>query len=578
MRLGRLLATGTAVALVWPAVLTAGTTIPAAAAPEAAQTYPGPAYSADFPTTPTAEANQTKLWFHAGAWWALLLEPTGRTVRVHELMPDHSWRPTSAIVNADTGAVGDALHDGDLVHVATRTADEALRYVRLSFDPAARDYRVGVPSLITPRGSLEPASLAEDTTGRLWAAYASYSDVLISYSDDGGLTWAPLESIAATGTGQDSEMAALVSYDDRVGLMWSDQRTGTFEFASHQDGDAPTAWVRETVPPGPAGANDHISLTRIPGEPSDSLVAAVMTSAQETGESIDAPLTEVLVRRPGGQWSRTTVSTVADDLYNPVVAVEESTRTLHVFMSLYGSIVAKRASWEDVRFPSGQGQLVVNGADTDVADGPEAGLVDPTVGQEPVNAGSGLVVLASDRRDKDYRHAEVPIGSGIPPADPDDSTPPEAPATLQASVLSPTEVVLTWPAATDGNRWWPAADGVPVGSYVVSRDGAEIGTVSSTSFVDQDARPETEDAATVVTYDVQAVDASGNRSPAARVEVQLPALSGSDLPLFAGVGLLALAALAAGVAVYRRYVPAAPQDAQEDEALTAGDAPLTPSR
>lgn len=578
MKRRRLLATAAAVALVWPAVLTAGTTLPAAAAPDSARTYPGPAYSANFPTTPTAPANQTKLWFHAGAWWALLLEPTGRTVRVHELMPDHSWRPTAAVVNADTGAVGDALQDGDLVHVATRTADEALRYVRLSFDPAAREYRVGAPSLITPRGSLEPASLAEDTTGRLWAAYASYSDVLVSSSDDGGLTWAPLASIAATGTGRDSEVAALVAYDDRVGLMWSDQRTGTFEFASHQDGDAPTAWARETVPPGTAGADDHISLTRIPGEPSDSLVAAVMTSAQAGGRSIDAPMTEVLVRDPEGQWSRTPVSTVADDLYNPVIAVEESTRTLHVFMSLYGDIVAKRAPWDDIRFPSGQGQLVMNGADTDVAGGPEAGLVDPAVGQEPVDAGSGLVVLASDRRDADYRHAEVPIGSGIPPADPGDRTPPAAPATLQASVLSPTEVVLTWPAATDGDRWWPAADGVPVGSYVVSRDGVEIGTVASTSFVDQDARPETEDAAAGVTYDVQAVDASGNRSPVARVDVRLPAAAESRLPLFAGAGLLALAALAAGVAAFRRREPESLRPVAEDEELSPGDVPLTPSR
>jgi hypothetical protein len=581
VRFRRALASWAAIAFVWSAGLTAGTAAaaPEAAAPEAAaRTYLGPAYTPEYPKSATSPENQTKLWFHAGAWWAILLEPTGRTVRVHELMPDHSWRPTSAVVNTDVGDIGDALPDGDVVHVATRTADEALRYVRLSFDPAARDWRADPPRLITTRGSLVPATLAKDTTGRLWAAYASLTDVLVTYSDDGGATWASLESIARTGTGQNPEAAALVAYDDRIGLLWSDQSTGNFEFASHRDGDGPTAWARETALPGPNAADDHISLTRIPGEPADSLVAAVGTSRDEVAGPADAPLIEVLVRSPEGQWSRSTVGTVSDDMYDPVVAVDESTRSLHVFMSLYGQIVGKTASLDDLRFEPGQGRLIVNGADVDEDDGPEAGLVDPAIGQEPVDENTGLVVLASDRLDRDYRHAELPIGSGIPPADAADRTPPEAPATLQASALSPTEVSLSWSAATDGDRWWPAADGAPVREYVVSRDGTEIGTVPSTSFVDEDARSGVEAAdAASLTYDVQAVDASGNRSEVARVEVQLPARSESALPLYAGVGLLLLAALATGVAIRRRLAPAADRASapeRDDDAELGEEVPL----
>lgn len=547
---GRLLASGAAAVLVWCTAVTAGTALPASASSDAARTYPGPTYSYYYAPPPTSPENQTKLWFHAGAWWALLLEPDGLTVRVHELMPDHSWRPTSAVVNNDVGDIGDAVRDGDTVHVATRTVDESLWYLRLSFDPATRDYRVDPPHLITTRGSLRPATLAADTTGRLWAAYASYSDVFVTYSDDGGVTWAPLESIAATGTGQDPETAALVAYDDRIGLLWSDQRTGNFEFASHRDGDVPTAWTRETVVRGPAAADDHIDLIRVPGEPSDTLVAAVMTSRDAIGEPADSPQVEVLVRSPEGQWSRSTVATVADDLYDPVVAVDAD-RTLHVFMSLYGDIVGKQAPLDDLQFEPGQGQLTVNG-------GTDAGLRAPAVGEEPVSEMTGLVVLASDQRAHQYRHAELPIGSGIPPADPTDRTRPEAPTMLQATALSPTEVSLSWSPATDGDRWWPAADGVPVAGYVVSRDGTEIGTVESTSFVDENARSATEAAdASSVTYDVQAFDASGNRSPVTRVEAQLPAASESDVPLLAGVGLLVLATLAAGVAFYRRVTPGA---------------------
>src|SRR4051794_4785255 len=84
------------------------------------RTYDGPAYSSTYTEPPTEGESQSKLWFLADAWWALLVEPSGKSVRVYELMPDHTWRPTSAVVNTDAGDVGDALRDGDTVHVITR--------------------------------------------------------------------------------------------------------------------------------------------------------------------------------------------------------------------------------------------------------------------------------------------------------------------------------------------------------------------------------------------------------------------------------------------------------------------------
>ena len=90
----------------------------AVADPVNARTYPGPAYSPQVATAARrARGHQSKVWFHAGAWWALMLEPTGRAVRVSELLPDHTWRPTSAVVNPDAIDAGDALVDGDDVHV-----------------------------------------------------------------------------------------------------------------------------------------------------------------------------------------------------------------------------------------------------------------------------------------------------------------------------------------------------------------------------------------------------------------------------------------------------------------------------
>src|SRR5688500_13330239 len=176
-----------------------GSLPPVAAAQETPKTYAGQPYSSELPVPPTRTENQSKVWFHADAWWALLLEPTGRTARVFELMPDHSWRPTSAVVNPDAGDLGDALHDGDTVHVVNRRRDGSLYYVLLRFDPVARDYRADPPLLVTMRGSSTSASITKDTTGRLWVAFAAVNHVMVIYSDDGGQSWGTFSALSNTG-------------------------------------------------------------------------------------------------------------------------------------------------------------------------------------------------------------------------------------------------------------------------------------------------------------------------------------------------------------------------------------------
>ena len=259
--------------------LVVGTAPLAVAAPLNARTYDGPAYSAQITTAPTGAGDQSKLWFHADAWWAMLLEPTGRAVRVFELMPDHTWRPTSAVINPDAGDAGDARRDGDTVHVVSRRSDGALYYVRLTFDPATRDYRAAAPVLVTDRGPRSSATIAKDTTGRLWVAYATAAEVVVLNSIDGGLTWSLPVLFASTGTGSDPEAVAMEPFDTHMGILWSNRSTGTFEFAAHRDADPPGVWSRELARGGPS-AGDRISLRRVDGTPSDTLVAAVVTTVR----------------------------------------------------------------------------------------------------------------------------------------------------------------------------------------------------------------------------------------------------------------------------------------------------------
>jgi hypothetical protein len=527
------------------------------------RTYEGPSYSAAYPEPPTQGENQSKLWFHADAWWALLVEPTGRSLRVFELMPDHTWRPTSAVVNTDVGDVGDALRDGDTVHVLTRGGDSSLYYRRLTFDAAARDYRVAPAVLVTTRKSSTPATITRDAAGVLWVGYANATNVLVTSSEDGGQSWGRVVSLSTQGTAGTPEAGALVAYDDRIGMLWSDQATSSFRFASHRAGDDPALWSQEVAVSGLAEADNHISLARVPGAAGDTLVAVVKTGAGDALGDAAAGRIQFLVRAPGGAWSAVPVSEVDDRLDDPVVQVDLATRTVHVFATHDLSIVRKSASLDDIRFAPGMGEIFVNGAGHQ--------LSDPTTSKEPVDARSGLVVLASDSHSFTYRHAEMALIPSTPVPDPADTTPPTSPSVLRAQVLSPDSIALSWEPAHDGNRWAPTTTGVPVAGYVVSRNGVEVATVTSTVLEDtvRTARGGTD--AMSVEYSVTAVDTSGNRSAPTTLVVELP---GAERPGALVIGAMALLVLAGLITVghllYRRTVargarlPHTPQQVVEE--------------
>ncbi len=80
-----------------------------------------------------------------------------------------------------------------------------------------------------------------------------------------------------------------------------------------------------------------------------------------------------------------------------------------------------------------------------------------------------------------------------------DTQPPSAPRDLQATVSSPARIQLTWERSSD-------RDGVT--GYNVYRDGALLGTATSTNTEDTEALPSTR-----YCYTVTAKDPSGNESP-----------------------------------------------------------------
>ena len=90
-----------------------------------------------------------------------------------------------------------------------------------------------------------------------------------------------------------------------------------------------------------------------------------------------------------------------------------------------------------------------------------------------------------------------------------DTTAPTVPAGLAATVVSSTQINLTWTASTD-----PTVSGVPTSGlvgYKIFRDGVQVGTATDTSYSSTGLA-----AATTYAYTVSAYDGAGNTSTVSR--------------------------------------------------------------
>jgi hypothetical protein len=381
------------------------------AAQTAAAALPSPVIGTrDFayPSTvhdPTADKPQSKLWYLDGSWWGLLVAPGGG-VHVFELMGNHTWRDTGAVVDPASGAAGDALWDGSRLYVALRTGSGPVRVTRLAYDPPARTYHVdgGFPATASGTataqtvGRINSVSLVKDTAGTLWVAFTSGSRVLVAHSVGDDAHWsAPAQPAgpAQFPTNSVDAGAALVAFGNQVGLMWTNPDPGAFRFIVHRDGDPATAWSGVETPLQGMGANNHMNLKSVPGDPR--VFGVVKTSLHASN---DQPRIMLLVRDTGGHWSHTAVSAVGDDETRPQVLLDPGAHRLTVLMARRadGSIRAKDTSMDAPSFGAGPGTVIID-------DSSEVNNVTTT--RQPVSAATGIVALASADAIHTYEHAEL---------------------------------------------------------------------------------------------------------------------------------------------------------------------------
>jgi hypothetical protein len=382
--------------------------------PASGVTTVGPTYDTSAARTPTAGGGR-RVWYAQGTWWAVLISAPSQSQHIFRLDPvGGAWQDTGMIVDARPDAEVDTVARGDGLYVLSagsgQRASDAPTFTAFSFDPAIGRYRAA-PNMpvVLGTGGVGSLSLAVDPTGTAWVSTLAGGRLLVRRSVQDLIHWsAPVAPTGADPGLGPADVARVVATSDRVAVTWTDVQQGVVLLSWAADASSPsTTWD----PPETAGR------FALPTRPFLSAVAGdggrVFVAVTRDGVAAD-PAVSVLARSPDGSWRDAVAALGRDHATTPVLTTIEPGGDLIVAMTAPsggGTVWYKRTSQADPRFEGGAGTTLI-------ADPAGPSVADPSAPGQPVDAESGLLVLAADRSVGQYLTGTLSLaatGSGPTP-------------------------------------------------------------------------------------------------------------------------------------------------------------------
>jgi hypothetical protein len=350
----------------------------------------------------TRDKAQSKLWYQDGSWWAPMVNPYYGEVHIFELR-DKTWQDTGVFVDGRPSSNADVVWTGSTLSIASRTSTGDLLLQRYTYGPG-RTWQNAFPTAARiAAGGGQSLTIAVDSLDRVWATWVTRARVWIAYSRPGGTGWStPMNPAGGDGAHED-DATAITTINGGIGVLWSNQSSGSFQWMSRTDTDPVAQWEQpEIVVQGANLADGHINVAL---SPTGDLYAAIKTSLGDDGEPLESPLIEVLHRDVTGQWSKATAATVSNQMTRAQLMVtSDGQRLVLVAASPQGggALYFKVALTSDLRFAPGKGTLLLGW--------PGATINDATTTRDPFDPAVPLVVLASDSVAGRYYHAELSLG------------------------------------------------------------------------------------------------------------------------------------------------------------------------
>ena len=205
---------------------------------------------------------QSKVWFNDQLWWGVFLDGTDSyfykldgSTAAKQTFPD-------ALINPKNSGRADTLWNGEYLFVLIWHSTSP-QFYKYSYSSTNKSYAIvpGFPVNLNLDTGSETAVLTQDSRGKVWIAYAAGTKIRAIWTTSADHSTWDFEGITLHEGVNSDDVASIVSFDDNVGVMWSNQNEGDFGFRLHRDSDPETFWFPlELVSSDEGIADDHINL------------------------------------------------------------------------------------------------------------------------------------------------------------------------------------------------------------------------------------------------------------------------------------------------------------------------------
>jgi hypothetical protein len=382
---------------------------------------------------PTAEKPESKLWWNDGFWWGSLYNESVGAYHIYRLdWGTQDWEDTGVPLDDRQNSRADTLWDSSSqkLYVASHVfsliaskVSQSVNYGRLyrySYDVATQTYSLdsGFPVTVN-QDKTEAMVLDKDSTGRLWVTYVSrnpsvdptdaqvYFNRTTSPGISHDLTWGTplsLGDLFPSAHVSTDDIASIIAFDNKIGIMWTNQNDGNFYFAYHDDTQAyNVGWTLQVIDSSLYSflANDHINLAK---DSAGDVFAAIKSSPTLVAGS----QTGLLARDANtGAFTYRPLSASNSDDTRPIVVVDDTQNKVYIFKTSKG--IGGVICYQDANivYPLSNIALTPDNCRTSapltgsglklfISDSQYKNINNATSSKQNVNSTTGLVVLASD--------------------------------------------------------------------------------------------------------------------------------------------------------------------------------------
>jgi hypothetical protein len=268
------------------------------------------------------------------------------------------------------------------------------------------------------KGRSETLVLDKDSNNRLWVAYVesevdvsgspTRTRVMVNHSTTDDATWGEPYELPVAGAGNlgTDDIASLIAFHGKIGIMWSNRTEQTMYFASHADGAEDTAWTSFPVYGGNGAdaVDDHINL-KLQSD-GTGIYAVLKTSFVNSADPEIVLVACTNSCATPTNWRPYIVYQVQDQHTRPILLVDSSNRAVHIFTTtpeVGGAIYHKVWDMDTGKFGPME-PFIRSSTDTQINNA--------TSTKQTVNSTTGLVVLASDVSTRFYLHNYLSLGDG----------------------------------------------------------------------------------------------------------------------------------------------------------------------